>query len=240
MTSGERDPGDGADEHSTESPDELADRVDELESTVRDLRAQALQPPRGPFGLPRPPTPREFVEFTDRFAIPATVAFLEANIKALQAFQATLRMLRGADEARERTATARARTAELGSKTLDALDSALNDLKHAYEEGTLPDDPEARSVLLDAQRLTDEIRDELSDVGTTTGRTRAFGPRDELDATRGDATKDPRVDPEEVETELDVLRDEFGDETPDSDRTDESGDGDSGTGDDENPDTGAS
>lgn len=212
--------GDAGDEDDTVSTAALADHVDELESTIRDLRRETMQPPRGPLGLPRPPTPREFLEFTDRFAIPATVAFLEAHIKALQALQATLRFARGADETRDRVEDAQSRTAELGTKTLDALDSALDDLKDAYQEGAMPNDPEARTVLQDAQRLTNEIRHELQSARTPTGE---HPSNTTADGSPGYATDDSPVDPEEVETELDVLRDEFQADGSDDDSDDTSG-----------------
>lgn len=203
------------------SSDELADRVDELESVIRDLRRETLEPPRGPLGLPRPPTPREFVDFTDRYAIPATIAFLEANIRALQALQAALRLARGADDTRETAITARDRTIDLGTRTLDALDTALDDLQAAYREGALPNDEDARRILEDARSLTDEIRVELDDASGP-GRHRRVDTDDDGagPSTNTERPLDPRVDPEEVETELDVLRDEFNDTDESPDDTD--------------------
>ena len=185
--------------------EQLAARLSELEDAVAELRDRSMRPRRGLFGLPRPPTPREFVELTDRYGIPATIAFLEANIRALEALQATLRVARGSDDARDRASEARERTAELGAKTLDALDAALEELKDAYREGALPSDPESRSILQEAQRLTEEIRDDLR----ATTDTRSRRTRNESTRTRGEATGDPRVDPSEVETELEMLRDQY-------------------------------
>lgn len=222
-----------------QSADALADRVAELEQALSDLRRETIRPPRGPLGLPRPPTPAEFVTFTERHAIPATIAFLEANVRALQALQAALRMARGVDETRDRTAEARARTAELGSRTLDALDDALEDLADAYREGSLPNDPEARSVLRDAQRLTDEIRGELDDARrtvtdhTTTAATTDRSTSGIEAATEGDTAENGRIDPEEVETELDVLRAEFRDDATTPTAEEPTG------GDDSGPDVGA-
>lgn len=219
----------------TPTDEQLASRLAELEDAVRELRDRSRRPPRGPLGMPRPPTPREFMEFTDRYAIPATIAFLEANIRALQALQATLRMTRNADEAGDRASEARKRTAELGAKTLDALDAALQELQDAYRDGPLPSDPESRSILQEAQKLTDEIRDELRDT-TGTRRRRSSSRRGES-RTRGEATKDPRVDPTEVETELEMLRDQYETTqidvmgpTDEDDITDDPGEMDDGTG----------
>jgi len=210
---------------------ELEARIDDLESTLRELRRESLRPPRGPFGLPRPPTPREFAEFTDRHAIPTTIAFLEAHIRALQALQAALRVVRGADETRERTTEARARTEALGRRTIDALDSALDDFADVIEAGRLPEDGEARSVLVDARRLTEEIRAELETAKKSQDENTGGSPasesseqRDGVDSSRGRETHDPRIDPSEIETELDVLRDEVDADGAGDDEGDGAGD----------------
>lgn len=224
---------DGERDEDVPSRDELVDRVADLESTLQELRRETMRPPRGPFGLPRPPTPGELVAFTDEHAIPATIAFLEVNIRALQAFQAALRLARGTSKSAQAGRRAGSRTTELGARTIDALDSALQDLKNAYEAGTLPDDPTARRVLSDARRLTDEVREELESVRTQeyaadTGRSRTRDAARETDSeardTNDSAIGDPAVDLEEVETELEVLREEFTENTDDPGDDAQSGD----------------
>lgn len=188
---------------------DIVERLDQLEDSMRQLRREHRREDRSttrrPLGVPRPPTPRELLEFTDRHAIPATVAFLEANVRALEAAQAALRVARGGDEVRERATSVRERSTALSARTVDTLESALDDLARELRDGALPDDTVSRTILEDAQRLTDEIRSELAETRR--------GSRSREDAAAGSGestTARSRIDVTEVETELDVLRDEFG------------------------------
>ncbi|WP_227354550.1 DUF7547 family protein [Haladaptatus salinisoli] len=154
--------------------DDLEERVEELETTIRDLRSELRQPPRGAFGLPRPPTPREVLSFTGEYAIPTLVAMLEANVRALKALQQILRLV---DPERGQTREARS---ELGSRanrvsraTLDRLESTLEEVEGALTEGGLPREPAARRLLEDARKLSEDIREEVS-----AGRERADAERD--------------------------------------------------------------
>ena len=60
---------------------ELAEVTAELSETLESLRAELQEPPEGPLGLPRPPTPRELLRFTEQYTIPTTIALLEAAIR---------------------------------------------------------------------------------------------------------------------------------------------------------------
>ena len=151
----------------SESPrdPELVELADELSATLSDLRDELdgrREPPRGLFGLPRPPTPRELLEFTDEFTIPAVIAVLEANIRALEAFQGAIRLARVGDEATERGREARARTEDLGRGALDRLDDVLVDLQDALDGR--PADPEARTLVDDARALRREIDERLRET----------------------------------------------------------------------------
>jgi HPt (histidine-containing phosphotransfer) domain-containing protein len=168
--------------------DDLETRVDELETTLAELR-QELRPRRGPVGLPRPPRPREFLQFTERYALPTVIAMLEAQIRALEGLQAVLRAMDRGRDANERVDSTRERAESLGRETLDALDRTLEDLRNAVETGGLPNSPEARNLLSDAQRLTEEIESELRDVPSRRER-----------------------DVEAVEEEIRILKDEFDEE----------------------------
>lgn len=141
------------------SDDDLADRVAELEDTLEELREE-LEPSRGPFGLPRPPSPREIIRFTDEYAIPTAIAILEANIRTLQLLRAVLRGARGAPRGEE----VRDRASSLGRTTAESVDRALADLQAAIEGADLPQDDEARSLLEEAKGLNREIRDRLADA----------------------------------------------------------------------------
>jgi len=142
--------------------EELTERLDELESTLRELREEIRSPPSGPLGLPRPPTPREMARFTERFAIPTAIAVLEANIRALELFREALRLSDPALAAREESSAARDRAEALGRTTLDRLDRALDDLLADLDEGTLPTDATARDIVEDARRLRDEVDERIA------------------------------------------------------------------------------
>lgn len=143
-------------------PDELDDRVAELEERVRTLRDELGRPPEGPLGLPRPPTPREVLSFTGEYAIPTAIATLEANIRALKALQRVITILDPdrsvVGEERDRLES---RAADASRATLDRLESALEDVEATVRESDLPREDEARSILDDARRINREIRDRV-------------------------------------------------------------------------------
>ena len=68
--------------------DDFAASAEELSTVLRELRDELRrEQPRGPLGLPRPPSPSEVVRFADEVAIPGTIAILEVNIKILETVQ---------------------------------------------------------------------------------------------------------------------------------------------------------
>ena len=191
----------------------------ELSTTLADLRDEldrASEPPRGPLGLPRPPTPGEVLRFTDELAIPAVIAILEANIRALEAFQGALRLARAGDEVRGRSREARARTETLSRGALDRLDDALVDLQGALEGR--PENPEASTLLDDARALRTEIDDRLREAERRSDR--RTPSRDDRDD-RGRDPWDPDEDSEsgadegvtiDVDAELDSIHDAIDEE----------------------------
>jgi hypothetical protein len=163
-----------------ERDDDLEEQVDELRrelSALRDqLEGEMRPPPTGPLGLPRPPTPGELIRFADEFAIPAAIAVLEANIKALELVRGALRLLdpdRGAVEGER----ARRRAESVGKSALTRLDRTVDDLQRALEEGTLPRDENARDIVEDARRLRGEIADRIGELENGDGRDRREGAR---------------------------------------------------------------
>jgi hypothetical protein len=143
-------------------PEQLDERVEELESRVRDLRDELGRPPEGPLGLPRPPTPREVLSFTGEYAIPTAIAMLEANVRALKALQQVIRLLDPersvVNEERDRL---QSRAADASRLTLDRLESALEDVETTIRESDLPREDAARDLLDDARRINREIRDRV-------------------------------------------------------------------------------
>lgn len=142
---------------------DLEARIDELEATLEALRTE-LGPPGEPMGAPRPPRPRQLLRFADDFAIPATIAFLEANVRALELLSAGIRAgdtERRTDEA-GRAVRDRATSARLA--TVEQLDRALSELEQAIEGSGLPRNQEARELLVEARRLNREIGERVAGV----------------------------------------------------------------------------
>ena len=171
-------------------PDDLEDRIDELEATLEALRDE-LGPRRGPMGLPRPPGPRRLLRFSDEYAIPAAIAAMEANIRALELLQAGIRATDPGRTADEAGRVFRDRASDAGRASLEQLDRALSELEAAIEGSGLPANREASELLADARRLNEEIRDRV-EAGEAMGRSGAV-----------------RID---VESELDSIREEVSDE----------------------------
>lgn len=216
--------------------DELPRLADDLSTTLTDLRDElerGREPPRGPLGLPRPPTPRELLQFTDEFAIPTVIAILEANIRMLEAFQGAIRLARAGDEVGERGREARARTEELSRGALDRLDDVLVDLQGALEGR--PENPEARTLLDDARALRHEIDERLreTDDRSDDRRPARDGPRDGSERGRrprngGEPGPHDAADEDgvaiDVDSELDSIRNEVGEENDEDDDEDDEDD----------------
>lgn len=151
---------------------DLADAVAELSATLTDLRAELREPPTGPLGTPRPPTPSEFLRFTEQYTLPALISLLETSIRVLELLSASIRLVQegpidpdrtraGRDDAGDR----RDRLTALGRTTLDALDEALADLQTAAPSGQ-PAGPEVQRLLEEARELGAEVDARLADATT--------------------------------------------------------------------------
>lgn len=217
-----------------DTDEELARTAEELADTLRDLRqAVEPQPRRGPLGLPRPPSPREVLEFTDDVAIPAAIAVLEANIRILEAVQRAIEIAKAEREARERgeeirgeaerrSREVRETAGRFGEETLDRLDDALVELQRAVDEGALPQDETAREILTEARELRDDLDEQVRDaearVDEQTGRERRS---EEEDADTDDEEAEPDPVQVDVDSELESLRSRYDksedDESPEED-----------------------
>lgn len=225
--------------------DDLEAAVEELATTLRELRRE-LQPdrrsvldPRRASARPpgssdrrrlRPPTPSELLRATDEIAIPALIAVLEANVRALEGLQRGLRILRREREVRERTDGVRRETrtqaTELRDRTLDGLDGALAELQRIVAADPDRDD-EARDLIDDARELRESVDRQLQaeealgpDVGESAGRTQidvVEGSHEQALADLEEAD-DATVD---VDGELETLKEQYG-----ADADDESGEDD--------------
>jgi len=189
---------------------ELDGTLEALREELADGRRRRASARRMPL---RPPTPRELLRITEEYTIPTLVAVLEANVRLLEL---TRRALRLADP--ERAARAEAESARdalgdaarggadaAGRAAVDRLDSALSELRTALAEADLPEEGEARSLVVEARELADAVEARLPDDG---------GDRP---AAAGRAVPVEEPDPEagvDVESELRSIRDEVDEEPP--------------------------
>lgn len=189
----------------TDDRDDLEDRVDDLQRSLEELRREIEpRPPRGPGGLPRPPTPGELVRFADQQAIPTAIAVLEANIRALELLQGAMRLADSGRAAGEEADRTRERAEDLSRRSLDRLDAVLDDLQEATRADTLPPEGEARDILEEARTLREELRGGID--GAERDR---HHNREQARDTEFDTSESVTID---VEDELDSIRAELDDE----------------------------
>lgn len=189
----------------SDSTDDLAPLVADLAETLAALEQRIDE---------EPPRRRAFLRFTEQYAIPTTVAVLEANIRMLEALGGAIRIAEGREAERS--------SGEGREAALAALDRTLSDVTDAVR-GT-PTDPDARRLLEQARDLRAEIDGRVAD---SQGRERAPSPSPTggsgttipvSDAgSSADADGDEGVD---VDAELDTIRREVH-----GDGADEDGDG---------------
>lgn len=189
--------------------------ADELSGLLWELRAELRRPPRGPMGLPRPPTPRELLSFTERRTIPATIAVLEANIRALELLADAIRMVERSDSAADRAAgmdtrdRTRSRATATGRSALGRLETTLDDLQDALEGE--PAGPETRRLLEEARALREEIDERLREAADRSRRGAPPGTRSRTDP----STAGGHEIPVDVEDELESIRRDLEEENPD-------------------------
>jgi hypothetical protein len=161
---------------------ELARMLSELETTLSALRGTLTDAERSPMDrpdserrrdagrrerppVPRPPRMRELLRFTEQQTIPTLIAILEANIRLLRFAGAALRAVdpnRSAVETGQDSAVSRALDAG-GRLSTNRLSSGLDELQEALS-GTEATNPEARQLLEEAERLSEEVRTRLRET----------------------------------------------------------------------------
>ncbi len=215
----------------TDRDDELAEAVDELARTLAQLQGELESRRRSRF---RPPTPGELLRFSDEVAIPTLLAILEANVRALEAFQKGIKLVRTEREVRDRAGetagTTRSRANDLRRTTLSQLDAALVELQRAVGDGTLPREQGASELIEEARDLRDEVDRRLRDAGDAIDEESTVQTI-EIDDESTDAADDNDAATDvDVDAELETLRDQYApdhedDGSPDEDeRTDSSSD----------------
>lgn len=180
--------------------DEFAATADELSTVLEELRDELKrEQPRGPFGLPRPPSPGEVLRFADEVAIPGTIAILEVNIKLLETVQRAIRIVDTGSRARDRAEDARGRASESASRladvsegTLRRLENSLSDLQSALDGGSVPEDGAAGELLTEARALRDDVESRLREARERDHTLDDFEERAERadEARRADAARD--------------------------------------------------
>ena len=186
--------------------EELSAAIEELTATLRELRAELDDPPRGPFGLPRPPTPGELLRFTEQYTIPTLIALFESAIRTLELLAAAIRLADGRPLGTDRTS----RLADTSRATLRTLDEALVDLQNAVEGGE-PSNPELRRMLEQARELRTEVDERLA---AATAEHEDTSESTTVPVDRSDEATDDGVDVN-VDAELESIRREV-DGTDDS------------------------
>lgn len=140
--------------------DDLTERIADLERQLEQLRDELVRP-RGPTQFPRPPTPGELIRFADRHAIPTAIAVLEANIRALELLQGSMRLFNR--DLADGDSSRRAQGKSLDRAALDRVDRALSDLQRAAKEGALPRQEDARDIIEEARRIRADIADRIEE-----------------------------------------------------------------------------
>jgi hypothetical protein len=189
----------------------MSDSTDDLEPLVADL-AETLS------ALERrideePSRRRAFLRFTEEYAIPTTVAVLEANIRLLEAVGGAIRIAEGRESERRGTGSRDA--------ALSALDRTLSEVTDAVR-GT-PTDPDARRLLEEARDLRAEIDDRVAGRRRDDRSTSSPSPSPTGGGTAipvsdaGDATDEDDGSAVDVDAELDTIRREVhGDDEDDA------------------------
>ncbi|MDJ1433489.1 hypothetical protein [Halostagnicola sp. A-GB9-2] len=210
----------------TDRDDDLAEAVRELSATIDELREELAPRRRRPSF--RPPTPGEMLRVADEFAIPAALAVLKANVRALEAFQRGIKLVQTEQETRDRTKTAAKSTEKRAKKlrrtTVSQLDTVLEELQRGVSEGSVPADERVTDLLSEARELRDDVDRRLRDAVEETGSTDAQPI--EIDGNDSDSSEpnetgsvlndddDSNVD---VDAELETLKDQFNDDDPSTD-----------------------
>lgn len=219
----------------TDRDEDLAESVRELAETIDELRAE-LGPRRRRPPL-RPPTPRELLRVADEFAIPAALAVLKANVRALEAFQRGIKLVQTEQEARDRTKTAakstERRAKKLRKTTVSQLDTVLEELQRGVSDGSVPADERVAGLLEEARTLRDDVDRRLQEVAEQTESNEAQSIEIDGEDAESDGAGDVNVDESnvDVDAELETLKDQFSDDADDQPSEDDGNDSpDDGTG----------
>lgn len=189
--------------------EDLEERIAELERALEEIRDELRRTtPRGPLGLPRPPTPREVLTFADEAAIPAAIAILEANIRILEALRRTIRLRKTGQGTRDRADGVKPAANAIGNAALDRFDAAIADLERLVD-GT-PSDVMGGDIVRDARELRDELETRVSS-------TEQIVDEQSNHAMKQDSTAPGETTTIDVDAELESIKREFSEDDEDDD-----------------------
>lgn len=172
--------------------EELAAQLDELESTLNELRSELRSDRRR--GPPKPPSLGELLRFTEQYSIPTLIALLEATIQSLELLRRTLRLADPGRAARAEGDAARTQLDRVGNEAGEQLANALGELRTALSTTELPENTESRRLLEDAYGLTDDIEQRLRDAEAVVREQRDRERRD--DSRDADPNRSDRDSPD--------------------------------------------
>jgi len=121
---------------------------------------------------PRPPSLSELLRFTEQYTLPTFIATLEATIQSLELLRGALRLAdpeRSAFDGSERTSRSSASrltdgVAGVGRGAVSGVERALTELQTALSESDLPEETDARTLLEDARRLSEDVSERLEEA----------------------------------------------------------------------------
>jgi hypothetical protein len=175
----------------SEVPDDLAARLDRLEATLEELQKEVMGDDRLDTGRRAiEPAAETALKLTERLAMPAAIAALEANVRVLTFVQDRLRELEGRDRgAGEGSTTA---PSQMSERLLNRLDDTLGRMEDAIADSELSQNAEARELFERARELNEDIRQRVSDAEPSMDGDDVvtIDVEDELDQIRDDVESD--------------------------------------------------
>lgn len=185
-----------------DDPEALTEAVEELADTLEALQYELSNTSHQPRGIPNPPSIRDILRFTERYAIPTIITILQANIKMLELLAAVLR----ATDGNKISESHRSQVEQISQTTLKSLDSALSDLQQAVEGGE-PSSPEVKRLLTEAQSLREEINSKLT-AATAENDGRETEQFQDSSSQSGKSEPDTTVEID-VDSELESIKEEL-------------------------------
>jgi hypothetical protein len=204
--------------------DDIRPVLDDLQETLSELRGELDDDAtRRERSVRRPPSPGEFLRFTEEYTIPTLVSLLETTIRSLELLRGVIRLL-DPERPLSRPAESSGR-----DRVTRGASAALTELRRALTEVDLPPEGEARDIVAEARDLSAELQERIEEAEGREDAGRGTGPVSiDVREAGGDGSdegtgsdRDEREDAAtvDVESELDSIREEVRGADDDADRT---------------------